>query len=640
MAAGPTPSFEAHAQCFVLFDPAGEPARLYRHPLEHLLAQDEAHAATLPHWIEQQLGRGHELALFAGFGAADALASLRVRQHPRSPRIEALAFAQAETLRDDAAVDDWLERGTVDHAPCGLARWRGAVTRQDYETALQRILELIGSGDTYQVNHTFALYARAFGDPLALYRALRRAQPTAYRALARLHGRWVLSLSPERFFGLDGRGLLQVRPMKGTAPRHADPQRDREAALFLRNDPKNRAENLMILDLLRNDLGRLAQPGSVRVPQRFAVEPYATVWQMTSAVQARLRDEVGWSELWRALFPCGSVVGAPKHRTMQIIAELEPEGRGLYTGAIGWLRPGAGTTPAATHGEFSVAIRTLEVDAALRGGTRAARLGVGGGVVADSTAHGEWDECWLKARFATTLDPGFGLIETFAAHHPSQHDRIDAHLHRLERSARYFGFRFERTELLLALQREHAALAPPCAGAQTAWSHRTRIELRHDGSFEIRCAPLQAPPARVEVLLAEQWLDDAVLDRRDPLLRHKTTHRARYDLAWQAAERQGAFDALFFNQRDELCEGGRSSVFVQLDGRWWTPPLRCGLLPGVARARLLADPRLRAGERVLRREDVLRAQALMLSNAVRGALPARLRPQRAPTQNGTGLPMP
>ncbi len=627
-----------HAQCFVLFDPADAPARLYRQPLAQLLAGDEAQAAELPCWIDEQLGQGRELALFAGFGAADALASLRVRQHPHSPRIEALAFAQPETLRDDAAVDEWLERGIADPAPCGLARWRAAVTRRDYDTALQRILDLIGAGDTYQVNHTFALYARAFGDPLALYRALRRAQPTAYRALARLHDRWVLSLSPERFFGLDGQGMLQVRPMKGTAPRHADPQRDREAAQFLRNDPKNRAENLMILDLLRNDLGRLAQPGSVRVPQRFAVEPYATLWQMTSAVQARLRDDVGWSELWRALFPCGSVVGAPKHRTMQIIAELEPEGRGLYTGTIGWLRPGAGTTPATTLGEFSVAIRTLEVDAALRGGTRAARLGVGGGVVADSTPHGEWDECWLKARFATTLDPGFGLIETFAAHYPSQHERIDAHLRRLERSARYFGLRFERTELLLALQREHAALAPPPVDAQRAWTHRTRIELRHDGGFDIRCAALQAPPARVEVLLAEHLLDDAVLDRRDPLLRHKTTHRARYDLAWQAAERQGAFDALFFNQRGELCEGGRSSVFVQLDGRWWTPPLRCGLLPGVTRARLLADPRLRAGERVLRREDLLRAQALMLSNAVRGALPARLRVEQV--QNGAGSPIP
>ena len=649
--------------CFVLYDPVDAAARLLHQPQAHWLADAPAQAGQTPQWLEQQLRQGRQIAMFAGFGAADALAGLQARQLAGSPRVEALGFDRQVERADDAAVDAWLLQrlaAETTHggdaaaaAPAGLAGWRSSLPRRAYEHALKDVLGRIAAGETYQVNLTFALQARVFGHPIALYRALRRAQPTAYRVLARLRDRWVLSLSPERFFRLDENGGIEVRPMKGTAPRHADPQRDAEAGAWLRQDPKNRAENLMILDLLRNDLGRLARPGSVHVPQRFVSEPYATVWQMTSTVRAQLRDDVDWSGLWRALFPCGSVVGAPKHRTMQIIAELESAGRGLYTGAIGWLRPQPdarpAATPSATRGEFSVAIRTLEIDAATHGPTRRARLGVGGGVVADSTPAGEWRECWLKARFATSLDPGFGLIETFAAHYPTQRERIEPHLRRLARSARYFGFALDRRALLRALEHAHASAAddahgdaPAPASAPTAWRRRTRIELRHDGSFDIRCAPLATSPARVDVLLAEQVVADAMLDSRDPLLRHKTTHRERYDRAWQACERMGAFDALFFNERGELCEGARSSVFVRLQGRWWTPPVRCGLLPGVARAALLADPALGACERVLRREDLLQAQALMLSNGLRGTLAARLRLDgaRASDQNGAGRPMP
>jgi para-aminobenzoate synthetase/4-amino-4-deoxychorismate lyase len=455
---------------------------------------------------------------------------------------------------------------------------------------------------------------------------LRQRQPTPYRCLARLRGRWVLSLSPELFFELGGApgaamlpGRIAVRPMKGTAPRGADAAADALAAARLRADPKNRAENLMILDLLRNDLGRLARPGSVQVPQRFAIEPHPAVWQMTSSAQAELAPGTTWPALWRALFPCGSVVGAPKHRAMQIIGELETGARGLYTGAIGWIAPQGGAAPEQTQARFSVAIRTLEIDARPRRGLRAARLGLGSGIIADSNADAEWAECLLKGRFATALDPGFGLIETFAARWPGQRAAVDAHLRRLARSARWFGFRFDRRGLVAALARAQAAWDP-------AQALRSRIELRHDGSFEVTAAPL-APlrPGRVELLLARDVLDDAVLDAADALLRHKTTRRACFDAAWRAAEARGAFDALFFNQRGELCEGGRSSVFVKLDGRWFTPPLRCGLLPGVTRAALLAEASLGATERVLNAADLQRAEDLLVCNALRGALPARLR---------------
>ncbi|MHB1670183.1 chorismate-binding protein, partial [Thiomonas sp.] len=589
---------------------------------------------------------------------------------PVTPLVEGLSFAQATMLDGGDAVDAWLVRqlaalGGAD-APAGLAGWRRGITEAGYGAALARIAAYLAAGDTYQIDYTFPLHARAFGHPLALYRALRQRQPTAYRCLAylggdgatpgnlggpslhpsqpsrpvRASGRWVLSLSPEQFFTLQPGGHIAARPMKGTAPRQADPIQDAQAAAWLGADPKNRAENLMILDLLRNDLGRIAKPGSVRVPRRFSVEPYAQVWQMTSSVSAELAPATGWRELWAALFPCGSVVGAPKHRSMQIIGELEPQARGLYTGAMGWVAPVANSPslppppggggregigpPSQVQAVFSVAIRTLEIDDRLRRGTRAARLGLGSGVVADSDPVGEWAECLLKARFATALDPGFGLIETFAARRDapggSQNaEQINAHLQRLAKSARYFGFRLDLRALRDAIAAAHAKLP--------ATPHRTRIELRHDGSCHLSTAPLADLPrheGRVQVLLAETLLDHAAFDPDDLFLRHKTTHRARYDAAWKAAEAQGAFDALFFNTRGELCEGGRSSVFVKLDGRWFTPPLRCGLLPGVARAALLTNATLGAAERIITRADLLAAEDLLLANALRGALPAQL----------------
>ena len=657
------PGLPDAATSFVLFDPADGPGRLYTAPLAQRTARTEAEAAAMPAWAGEELARGREVALFAAFEAAHALAGLPLAHAPITPLVQGLSFAGAAALDGDDAVDAWLcaqlaARGEAD-APAGLAGWRRGVTQARYTQALARIAAYLAAGDTYQIDYTFPLHARAFGHPLALYRALRRSQPTAYRCLAYLaevdgrppdacgvapqggsspardEGRWVLSLSPELFFALEPGGRISARPMKGTAPRHADPAADARAARELAADAKNRAENLMILDLLRNDLGRVAVPGSVRVPRRFTVEPYPRVWQMTSSVQADLAPQVGWPALWAALFPCGSVVGAPKHRSMQIIGELEPTARGLYTGAIGWLQPApahAATDASAAHpgspqavrGVFSVAIRTLEIEAGVRAGTRAARMGLGSGVVADSDPKAEWAECLLKARFATGLDPGFGLIETFAARWPEQDTHIAPHLERLARSARYFGFRFDRRALLERLAQAHAPLP---ATAAWPWNHRTRIELRHDGSFTLATAPiapLNLHEGRVRVLLAAHLLPGVALDPADVFLRHKTTHRARYDAAWKAAEAQGAFDALFFNTRGELCEGGRSSVFVKLAGRWYTPPLRCGLLPGVARAALLADPGFAARERVLTRTDLLAAEDLRLTNALRGVLPAWL----------------
>jgi len=410
--------------------------------------------------------------------------------------------------------------------------------------------------------------------------------------------------------------------MKGTAPRSADPQQDAASAAFLANDPKNRAENVMIVDLLRNDVSRIARTGTVRVPALFSVEPYASVWQMTSTVEAGWRDGTTFADMLRALFPCGSITGAPKHKTMQLIDAIETTPRGLYTGTIGWLD--APRDAAAACGDFclSVAIRTLTLDAPPASAPagddrRRGTMGVGAGIVLDSVAADEYAECELKARFLTDADPGFQLFETTCATRADGIRHVDRHLARLQRSADALGFRFDADALRRAIDAR-------CAALDGDGPYRMKLSLAKDGTLDIVAAalkPLPAGPVRV-------WLaaDHGFAPTRanDALLLHKTTRRADFDRAWQAAEALGGFDMLFVNERGELTEGGRSNLFVNLDGQWVTPPLASGVLPGVMRAVLLDDPAFGAVERIVTRDDLARAQALLLTNALRGALDAVL----------------
>ncbi len=636
-------------QDFVLFDDAQASAaqpssRLLQTPLSQAQAWEQAEVLPMFAQLDAAVAQGRHAAVFLAYEAAQAVAGLPV-QAPApqaAPLMEALTFAAASLLSADE-VARWLQTQRaalpegVAEMPCGVAGLQPGITPEQYVAALARIADHLRAGDSYQINFTWPLHGQAFGHPLALYAALRQAQPTRYACLAKLGPRWVLSFSPELFFARDG-AMLRARPMKGTAPRLPEAQADAQAAQALAADPKNRAENLMILDLLRNDLGRLAVPGSVQVPERFTVEPYPTVWQMTSSVQAELDTRAGppsWAAIFAALFPCGSVTGAPKRMSMDIIRTLESGPRGLYTGALGFIDPrDVAQGPLAV---FSVPIRTLELADAVQtegeaAGTRPLRLGVGSGVVIDSDPHAEWQECWDKLRFVTAHDPGFGLIETFAALWPLQSARIERHLARLARSAAFFGFACDLSALRQALAQAHQGLGqdtPPaqfvpadpwqaaCAAlAPAAW--RTRLVLRKSGAFDIDVQAMPPAPSQpVRLLLAAERLDAT-----DLFLRHKTTHRARYDAAWRAAEAQGAFDQLFCNQRGELCEGGRSTLLLQRDGVWWTPPLHSGLLPGVARQMLLDSGAVR--EAVLRPEDLPRASRLAVVNSVRGVLSAHV----------------
>jgi para-aminobenzoate synthetase/4-amino-4-deoxychorismate lyase len=544
----------------------------------------------------------------AGRRAGDEGAALRV-----------LLFRELKHLSADEAAA-WLasHERTAEPSPAGPIDVRASVDRTAFHAAIHAIHEAIRRGETYQVNYTYRLDFEAHGSPVALYRRLRARQPVPFGAFialpedeAALTGTThVLSCSPELFVRHEA-GLLTAKPMKGTAPRRMVFEGDSETARHLHLDTKNRAENLMIVDLLRNDLGRIAQIGSVKVPGLFDIESHATVFQMTSTVQATLRVGTRFPEVLRALFPCGSITGAPKHQTMGLIAQLESTPRGIYCGGIGWIDAAQGD---ASCGDFcmSVAIRTITLGAD-RAGLRAGRLGIGAGIVLDSEAEDEYQECQLKGRFLTGLEPGFALIETMHATREQGVRDLDRHLARLGRSAKQLGFGFDEVELREALQAQVDRL--PAEGAQ-----RLRLALERSGRFELKAAPLIAlSDGPVSLLIAPQPLPSA-----RPLAAHKTTLRAEYDVGVRAAEAAGAFDSLFFTADGRLVEGGRSNVFLKLDGHWFTPPLADGALPGVARARLLDDAAMAASERRLSRDDLARAEAVVVCNALRGALPARL----------------
>ena len=607
-----------HTDCFALLDDASTPgagSRLYTGLAAVLQCTEGDGWPALLEGLQAALKRGQYAVSVCSYELGAHLLAMppRAAGTGAPPLAQVLVFEHCTQLSQDD-VQQWLD-ARVDTAPAGVADIHANVDQAEFTRALQRIHDYIVAGDTYQVNYTYRLRFDAFGSPLALYARLRARQPVPYGALLMLpDGGALLSLSPELFVR-HAQGELTARPMKGTAPAAPPEQMEENVrrAAALAHDPKNRAENLMIVDLLRNDIGRIAVTGSVKVPALFQVTRYSSVLQMTSTVQARLRGDANLADIFQALYPCGSITGAPKRRTMEIIAELEGAPRGIYTGAIGWFDPpNAGAAHAMGDFCMSVPIRTLALQAAGPGGIRRGEMGVGAGIVLDSDPHEEFAECQLKARFLTGLTNDFELFETL---HASRNDgcrQQERHLARLAASGAYFGFAWNADAA-------RAALLTACAARADDIPFRLRLALRQDGQFTVQSGALSALPDTVTVMLAP---DATTAD--DLFLRHKSSVRARYDAAWRAAEAQGGFDMLFFNERGELTEGGRSNVFVKLDGRWHTPPLSCGLLPGVQRAAMLADPVWDARETVITRPMLAQAEAIVVCNALRGALAAKL----------------
>ncbi|MHB1701783.1 MAG: aminodeoxychorismate synthase component I [Acidobacteriaceae bacterium] len=469
-----------------------------------------------------------------------------------------------------------------DHVALGIAR-------DAYCASVQRIKEYIAAGDTYQVNFTDQVSLRTQIPASVVFDSLLKHQSVAYGAWMHVAGHHILSFSPELFFRTDGRRIV-TRPMKGTMPRGLDANEDSQAALRLQNDEKNRSEHVMIVDMLRNDLGRICAMGSVQVEDIFSVERYETLLQMTSTISGTLRPGIRYYDIFRSMFPSGSITGAPKIRTMQIIRELERNPRGIYTGAIGFASPNGQSV-------FNVAIRTL----VMKDGD--VRMGVGGGIVADSDPGDEHRECLLKAAFLTRAHHDFQLVETMLWE--KNFCFLSMHLDRLESSASYFNFVFDRKTVLSRLGDAADSFAPD-------GRYRVRLRLASSGDIALDSSKLVAEPLIGRVRLSPEHTSSA-----DVFLRHKTTRREMYDRLHAEARADGFDEVLFTNEKGEVTEGSISNIFIERSGKLLTPPLACGVLPGIFRRHLL-ETCATAEVSVLTVEDLRTSDAVLLCNSVRG----------------------
>ncbi len=461
----------------------------------------------------------------------------------------------------------------------------------EYQRAFNRIKDYIAAGDTYQVNFTLKYHFMTEASPEELYFSLRSKQRVRYAGLIKTKNFSILSLSPELFLRRQ-KERLWTSPMKGTAPRGRFPEEDKDIARWLSSDRKNQAENVMIVDLLRNDLGRVCVPGSVYVRELFKVERYETVHQMISTVEGALTSSSNLYQIFSALFPCGSVTGAPKIQTMKIIAELEKEPRGVYTGAFGYFSP---------HDEFvfNVAIRT----AVLCGS--AGEFGIGSGVVWDSEAEKEYEECRLKAKFLLEDPPAFKLVETMLFLPNQGFPLKEGHLKRLLRSAEYFDFPVGKETIEALLEEAARRLTAPA---------KVRFLLDEHGFLELEAYELKPIKTPVKIGLMKR-----PVSKEERFLYHKTTYRPWYEKARKKAQREGLFEIVFLNEEDELTEGTITNLFIEKNGQLFTPRLTAGLLPGVLRENLLSLGKVI--ERRLSLADLETADRLYVGNAVRGLLP-------------------
>jgi para-aminobenzoate synthetase / 4-amino-4-deoxychorismate lyase len=573
----------------------GRPARIFQDPVEIIRCDEPADVIGALRRVERSAQSGLHAAGFVGYEAGNALEPRLAPLQRRcdTPLVWFGLFEDFQEVAPEVLDDSLAALGP----PPPLQDVRAGHTEAEHAAKVEQILAYIRAGDIYQANLTFPIAFRYGGPVLALYAAVRARQPVAHGAVVATGEHLILSVSPELFIAQAGE-VLTTRPMKGTCVRSADPALDAAAAQALAADPKQRAENLMIVDLLRNDLSRICAPGSVRTEALFSIETYPTLHTLTSTVTGRTQPGLGLAERFQALFPCGSIVGAPKIRAGEIITELERQPRGVYTGAIGWVAPDGDLS-------FNVAIRTAVIGADGRGS-----YGVGGGVVADSEPAAEYVEALLKGQLLTELAEDFGLIETLRWRPDVGFLRLTGHLDRLERSARRLGFAFERSAVTAAF---HRALAD----REGAGDRRVRAVLSRDGRLSVTATAIEpAPGGMMRVGVAAEPLDAA-----DPFLRHKTTRRAAYDNAFALASADGLDETLLLNRAGRIADASRNSVFLEADGRLVTPPVSAGALPGVLRASLIAEGRAMEGELTVAQ---LGKGRWFLGNSLHGLRPAVL----------------
>ena len=600
-----------HLSCSILLDDAHSAidhpsSRLYQHPIQYIEAHSEEELDIALLQIEAAIAQRKYVVSCLSYELGEHFVGI----HPRpssTPWIRAWVFDAVTMLSKDQA-DQWLQQHLLESKTNQLAKIDQALipsmTEFVFTNKVKAIQELIKNGDTYQVNFTYRINGVITGEPISLYQKLRDRQPGPFGAYIEHSGGWVLSCSPEWFLSKQGNRLI-TKPMKGTG------KVGEMSSASLSADPKNRAENLMIVDLLRNDFSKISKAGSVKVPHLFQVDQHGDVLQMTSTIESTAKDDLSLKELLSAIFPCGSITGAPKRRTMEIIQELEDQARNLYCGSIAWFDPVAHGTESPRLGNIgmSVVIRTLEVNQ-----DRQFTMGVGGGITIDSVGENEWHECQTKANFLYQLQSTPGLFETIRVEH-GQACHLEHHLKRLEQSSFTLDIPFDRKKTLDLV---HSA----CEGlSDTQLIYRMRLELSSQGHLSVAIHPMNPLPASIELLWAQDLFShDVTSNSKNPWFNHKVSERAIYDDAWKKAEQKGSFDALFVNELGYVTEGGRTNLFIKKNGQWQTPPINSGCLPGVMRSLILKDPLWNAIEVNIKPEDVVSAEEIIFCNALRGII--------------------
>ena len=604
---------------FILFDNViSGTAKLYQN-YSHTCFLTSDQLVNLDNLLQQGWQKNLHVAIFA-----DHELGLPLQNLPKNYQgtLALHWFKQSQSIN---SVENWLANQIPENSLAGINTPQANIEKQHYLDAIHNIQSAIACGETYQINYTTRLHLNSYGHPIKLYQRLR--QPVPYAALSFLPNQnqadhWTLCFSPELFLKINSDGLITTKPMKGTAPILNDGQ-DQQRAIMLQSDIKNRAENVMIVDLLRNDLGKIAETGQVTVPAPFEVSQFGSVWQMTTTVTAKAKPNTKVSDILQAAFPCGSITGAPKRMSMSIIDQLETEPRGLYTGSMGWLAPCL--SGLRFHGCLNVVIRTLQLTEqrpSEKNSTAHALYqgiyGVGSGIVADSVAESEYEECGWKAHFLTSLRPEFSLFETMRVTN-KKCALLSAHLHRLTQSAQQLNFEFNKQVAQDKILNYLKKLPDNSL-------YRVKAELTVSDGLLLQhavCHDFQESEQSVLIYPYE-------LPVQDFLRRFKTSCRTIFDDAWKTAEKSGAFDSLLFNTNHILLEGGRSSVFVRFGNEWHTPSLDLDILSSVMRKMVIQSPQqyLEVNtiyEHAISREELLSADEIRLCNALRGIFPVKLK---------------
>jgi para-aminobenzoate synthetase/4-amino-4-deoxychorismate lyase len=558
----------------------------YRSPVEVIQTNTIAEVCSAFSSVEKAVDNGLYAAGYISYEAAPAFdSSLSVHETSGLPLLWFGLYESVEEISEPPS-------GNSDYS---TGDWQTNTTENDYLASISKIKAYMEAGDTYQVNYTLRLNSSFQGDPYSLFDDLRKAQSGRNCAFLDIGDYAICSASPELFLAIDGESLKSC-PMKGTAARGLTWDQDVQAEDNLRNSEKNRAENVMIVDMIRNDLGRIADPGSVEVTSSFDVERYPTVLQMTSTVRAKSNASI--CDIMKAMFPCSSITGAPKVRTMEVIKELESSPRGVYTGAIGCMAPGRKAL-------FNVAIRTVVIDK----NRDEAEYGVGGGVVWDSIGESEFSECLDKAKVLTAREPAFELLETILWTAKDGFGLLDEHLNRIKNSAKYFGIPINEVELTTELMEFSATMS----------CERCRVRLLVDQKGQINIESVEIPaPAEEEFFTLR--LAHTPVDSSNRFLYHKTTNRKVYEDA--KAGCGNCDDVVLFNERNEVTETTITNVVAVIDGRKITPPVKCGLLPGTMRGHLLKTGEIE--EDIITLEQFKQADEIWLINSVRGWVRAQL----------------